>query len=71
MVKRLVLLTTGWVAVTVGVAGLFLPVVPGILPLLAGLWILSSEYHWARRWRIKLTERFPEATKKLQRLFGT
>jgi len=35
--------------VIVGIIGLFLPVLPGILMILAGLAILSAHYHWARR----------------------
>jgi uncharacterized membrane protein YbaN (DUF454 family) len=71
MVKRFLLLAAGWTAVVVGIAGLFLPVLPGVLLLLAGLWLLSSEYHWARRWRVILSRRFPKAKRKLQRIFGT
>lgn len=71
MMKRLALVAAGWGSIALGTAGLFLPVLPGILLLLVGLWILSSEYHWARRWSLKLRERFPEAARKFQRLFGT
>lgn len=71
MIKRWVLVSVGWIAVSLGVAGLFLPLLPGILLLIVGLWILSSEYHWARRWSVKLRQRFPEATRKFHRLFGT
>jgi uncharacterized protein len=71
MVKRFALVAAGWILVALGVAGLFLPVLPGIVLLLLGLWMLSSEYEWARRWSLKLRHRFPEASRKLQRLFGT
>jgi uncharacterized membrane protein YbaN (DUF454 family) len=71
MVKRFALVAAGWVLVALGVVGLFLPVLPGIVLLLVGLWMLSSEYDWARRWSLKLRQRFPEARRKLQRLFGT
>ncbi|HEY6307087.1 MAG TPA: PGPGW domain-containing protein [Candidatus Angelobacter sp.] len=70
MVKRFALIAAGWILVVLGVAGLFLPVLPGVLLLLAGLSILSYEYDWARRWSLKLRRRFPEAKHKLQRLFG-
>jgi uncharacterized protein len=70
MVKRFALIAAGWILVVLGVAGLFLPVLPGILLILAGLWILSSEYDWARRWNVKLRQRFPEARRKVQRLFA-
>jgi uncharacterized membrane protein YbaN (DUF454 family) len=70
MVKRFALIAAGWILVVLGVAGLFLPVLPGFLLILAGLWILSSEYDWARRWSLKLRRRFPDARRKLQRLFA-
>jgi len=42
-----------------GIAGLFLPFLQGILFLLIGLVILSSEYVWAHKLLHKLRERFP------------
>ena len=64
-----------------GVVGLFLPILPGVLFLLIGLVILSTEYVWAHHLLHKLGERFPklgvvanEATAKanrwMRRLFG-
>lgn len=40
-----------------GVAGLFLPVVPGVVLIASGLAVLAREYHWARRTLTKLTPR--------------
>jgi uncharacterized membrane protein YbaN (DUF454 family) len=71
MVKRFALVAAGWILVALGVAGLFLPLLPGVVLLLVGLWMLSSEYDWARRLSLKLRQRFPEVSRKLQRLFGT
>jgi uncharacterized membrane protein YbaN (DUF454 family) len=71
MVKRFALVAAGWILVALGIAGLFLPLLPGVVLLLVGLWMLSSEYDWARRLSLKLRQRFPEASRKLQRLFGT
>jgi uncharacterized membrane protein YbaN (DUF454 family) len=68
--KRILLEITGWVFIVLGIAGLFLPVLQGILFLLIGLTILSAEYHWARRWIVKLRERFPEADRKLRQFLG-
>lgn len=68
--KRILLEITGWTFVVLGIAGLFLPVLQGILFLLVGLTILSAEYHWARRWIIKLRERFPGADRKLRQFLG-
>lgn len=46
----------GWVLVTLGVAGLMLPVLPGTPLLIAGLVILSADHLWARNClrRVKL-----------------
>jgi hypothetical protein len=64
--KRLALIAAGWSLLTLGSAGLFLPVLPGIPFLLVGLTILSMEYEWARRWVAELRRRFPAADCKLQ-----
>jgi uncharacterized membrane protein YbaN (DUF454 family) len=37
----------GWVCVCAGIAGIILPVIPGLPLLLAGLVILSARYRWA------------------------
>ena len=59
LVKRLGLLILGWAFVLVGIAGLFLPILQGILFIVIGLLILSSEYVWAHRLVEKLKIRFP------------
>lgn len=68
--KRILLEITGWAFIVLGIAGLFLPVLQGILFLLIGLTILSAEYHWARRLIGKLRERFPKAERKLRHVLG-
>ncbi|HLX74293.1 MAG TPA: PGPGW domain-containing protein [Terriglobales bacterium] len=57
--KRIGVLLLGWGFVLLGIAGLFLPVLQGILFLLIGLVILSSEYVWAHKLLQKLRQRFP------------
>jgi uncharacterized protein (TIGR02611 family) len=57
--KRLAINIVGWAFVLLGVLGLFLPVLQGVLFILIGLLILSSEYHWARRLLERLKRRFP------------
>ena len=47
--KRLVLETLGWLVLVAGILMLLLPG-PGLLGTFAGLWILSTQYAWARRW---------------------
>jgi Ca2+-transporting ATPase len=57
--KRVMAVTAGWLFVLAGVAGLFLPVLQGILFLLIGLVILSHEYRWAGRLLARIRSRFP------------
>ena len=57
--KRWLILTAGWGFVVLGIAGLFLPVLQGILFLLIGLLLLSGEYVWAHNLLTKLRARFP------------
>jgi hypothetical protein len=66
MMKRALMIVSGWTFVTLGIAGLFLPVLQGILFLLIGLGLLSTEYAWAHRWITKLKNRFPETDKRFQ-----
>jgi uncharacterized membrane protein YbaN (DUF454 family) len=66
MLKRVALIAVGWIFLVMGAAGLFLPVLPGVLFLIIGLSFLSVEYAWARRWISALRRRFPAADRKLQ-----
>ncbi len=79
-IKRALVLVVGWAFILLGIAGLFLPVLQGILFLLIGLFILSSEYVWAHNLLQKLRKKFPniaaqfdlaktKAEQKLARLF--
>ena len=58
------MLVLGWMFIVLGIAGLFLPILQGILFLLIGLVILSSEYVWAHHLLRKLRERFPGLSRK-------
>ena len=58
--KRILVLIVGWAFILLGILGLFLPVLQGVLFLLVGLIILSSEYVWAHRLLTRLRERFPK-----------
>jgi Putative transmembrane protein (PGPGW) len=46
-VKRWLRVGGGWCLLIVGVAGLFLPVIQGLLCIAGGLTLLSTEYRWA------------------------
>lgn len=59
-VKKFVLLLLGWGFLVLGVIGLFLPVLQGVLFLLVGLLILSSEYVWAHKLVQEIRKFFPE-----------
>lgn len=61
--KRVLVLLAGWGFILLGIAGLFLPVLQGILFLLIGLAILSTEYVWAHHLLAKLRARFPKISK--------
>ena len=58
--KRILVLIVGWAFIVLGIVGLFLPILQGVLFLLVGLIILSSEYVWAHHLLTRLRERFPK-----------
>jgi Flp pilus assembly protein TadB len=64
--KGLAVEITGWALVVAGVAGLFLPVLQGILLLLAGLLILTSRHRWASRLLEKLLVHFPSLRDRIR-----
>lgn len=53
----------GWGLILVGIAGVLLPVLPGIPFLLAGLVVLSSQYTWSRRLLEFLRRKFSPASR--------
>jgi uncharacterized membrane protein YbaN (DUF454 family) len=53
------LFTLGSILVFGGIVGLFLPVVPGAVLILAGVAVLSPQFVWLRRALGKCRERFP------------
>jgi len=57
--RRLALLVAGWAFVLLGIAGLFLPVLQGVLFLFIGITLLSLASPRVRLWRIRLGRRFP------------
>ena len=63
--KRVLILVVGWFFVVLGIIGSFLPVLQGILFLLVGLIILSSEYVWAHRLLARLRDHFPSIAEKV------
>jgi uncharacterized protein (TIGR02611 family) len=61
--KRIVVVIAGSAVLIAGVAMLVLPG-PGMLVIVAGLAILSSEFEWADRLRQRVRERAEAAAKK-------
>ena len=57
--KRILVLITGWSFILLGLVGLFLPFLQGLLFMLIGIIILSSQYAWARLLMAKLCKRVP------------
>lgn len=57
--KYWTLLSLGWAFVLLGIAGLFLPILQGILFLTVGLIILTQVHPWARALVVRLRRRFP------------
>ena len=58
-IKRVLLLIAGWGFILLGIIGLVLPFLQGVLFILLGMIILSSQYAWARFLLVKLRKRFP------------
>ncbi len=65
-IKRVLVLITGWLFILVGIAGLFLPIIQGILCIVIGLLILSSEYVWAHKLLQKFRTRFPSVAHTME-----
>jgi uncharacterized protein len=66
-IKKALVLVVGWTFILLGIAGLFLPVLQGILFLMIGLVILSTEYVWAHHLLAKLRARFPKLAETVDR----
>ena len=58
--KRVLVLVAGWGFVLLGIVGLFLPILQGVLFILIGLTLLSTQYHWAHRLLSQARARFPK-----------
>ena len=59
--KKVGFTVSGWLIICLGIAGLALPFVPGVVFILLGLVILSSQYVWAQRMVTWLRRKFPKA----------
>jgi uncharacterized protein len=61
--KKFLVLIIGWAFIVVGIIGLFLPILQGVLFIMIGLIILSTEYHWAKRLLDRIRTRFPSVAR--------
>jgi uncharacterized protein len=60
-ILKILRITLGVIALLLGVAGLFLPVLQGVLFLLIGFYLLSKDIPWVRRQWDKMRRRYPLA----------
>ena len=65
--KRIWILCLGWFFIVLGIAGLFLPVIQGILLLLIGFFILSHESKWAKGILNKIMIRYPAINERFDK----
>jgi uncharacterized membrane protein YbaN (DUF454 family) len=65
--RRALELSLGWGFILLGIAGIFLPILQGILFILVGLLIISRHSPWAAKILGKLKARFPKLAKRLER----
>ena len=63
--KHIAIYVAGWGFILLGIAGLFLPILQGILFILVGLFLLSSVSPWAERLLHRVRVRFPRISKQL------
>jgi len=59
-VKKYLQIGLGYGLLALGVAGLFLPILQGILFIMLGLLVLSYHQPWAERLLARLRKRFPK-----------
>ena len=60
----------GFSLLTLGVAGMVLPILQGMLFLALGLFVLRDQYSWARRGMEKLSGRWPRQVTQVEALEG-
>lgn len=66
--QRTLINLAGWGFVVLGILGLFLPVLQGILFLMIGFAILSTEYVWAHHLFRRLRSKFPKLDQQFEKM---
>jgi uncharacterized membrane protein YbaN (DUF454 family) len=76
-IKRAATHTFGWIAIALGVVGLVLPIIPGVLLVAIGLYLLSSSSEKVKARIYRILSKTPRIKKvmhsfevRLDRLFG-
>lgn len=67
---RIMVATLGLTVMLIGIAGLFLPLVPGLLLVVPGLALLAGEFVWARRLLDGVKSRVPMPSRASDRPDG-
>jgi uncharacterized membrane protein YbaN (DUF454 family) len=65
--RRVLELVLGWSLILLGVAGIFLPILQGVLFILVGLYFISRRSPWAARILDRLKARFPGLAERMER----
>lgn len=55
--------TVGTTLVLIGIAGIFLPILPGVIPIAAGMTILARRFTWADRAVASIRSRIPDRSR--------
>ncbi len=67
-ITRIIVITLGWIFITLGIAGLFLPFLQGILFLFIGLYFLSHNSIWAKKLLSRLKKKYPSLNTKFSEI---
>jgi uncharacterized membrane protein YbaN (DUF454 family) len=65
--KKLLKQIVGWIFILLGITGLILPILPGFIFLIIGLYILSATNHWSFKLLNFIRRRFPLISKQADR----
>ena len=70
LVKKILIHIGGIGLILLGIAGLFLPFLQGILLILAGIGLLSTDNERIRRWLQDLRKKYPKPTSVFKTIKG-
>jgi len=65
MRKDIIIIICGWFFIALGIAGLFLPILQGVLFIFIGLYLLSKKVSWAKKLLHKFERRYPSIFRKI------